>query len=65
MQYLIWSQLPFNGYKHIYIVATSPTNSAVGSIAGAKSPPPTSHSSLAARKQTTAVRVIHFSPTTW
>jgi hypothetical protein len=22
MQYLIWSQLPFNGYKHIYIVAS-------------------------------------------
>jgi hypothetical protein len=20
MQYLIWSQLPFTGYKHIYIV---------------------------------------------
>jgi hypothetical protein len=22
MHYYIWSQLPFNGYKHIYIVAT-------------------------------------------
>jgi hypothetical protein len=37
---------------------------AAGSIAGAKSPPPTSHSSLARVKQTADVRV-HFSPTTW